>query len=78
MYCTTPSGTRYHTGSPACTRFRHSVDEIASAVIHLWQRADLRTRLCDNALDLVRRKYSWSAASERIVDSVSLLANRFV
>lgn len=57
---------------------RESIDEIVNAVINLWQRADLRTQLCDNALDLVRRKYSWSAASERIVDSVSLLSNRFV
>jgi hypothetical protein len=33
MYCTTPSGTRYQTGSPARTRARQSVDEIASAGI---------------------------------------------
>ena len=33
MYCTTPSGTRYQTGSPAATRARHSVDEMASAGI---------------------------------------------
>jgi hypothetical protein len=33
MYCTTPSGTRYQTGSPAATRFRHSLDEMASAGI---------------------------------------------
>ena len=33
MYCTTPSGTRYQTGSPAATRLRHSLDEIASAGI---------------------------------------------
>src|SRR3954454_14993293 len=33
MYCTTPSGTRYHTGSPRMWRARQSVDEIASAGI---------------------------------------------
>lgn len=33
MYCTTPSGTRYQTGSPAATRARHSLDEMASAGI---------------------------------------------
>ena len=27
MYWTTPSGTRYQTGSPATTRFRQSVEE---------------------------------------------------
>ena len=31
MYCTTPSGTRYHTGSPRPARSRHSVEEMASA-----------------------------------------------
>jgi integrase len=33
MYCTIPSGTRYQMGSPAPTRARHSLDEIASAGI---------------------------------------------
>src|SRR5450756_3170360 len=33
MYWTTPSGTRYQTGSPAATRFRHSLLDIASAGI---------------------------------------------
>ena len=33
MYCTTPSGTRYHTGSPRRLRVRQSVEEIASAGI---------------------------------------------
>ena len=33
MYCTTPSGTRYQTGSPAATRLRHSLEEMASAGI---------------------------------------------
>ena len=33
MYWTTPSGTRYQTGSPRCLRSRQSVDEIASAGI---------------------------------------------
>ena len=33
MYCTTPSGTRYQTGSPLARRSRHSVEEIASAGI---------------------------------------------
>src|SRR5699024_11581610 len=32
-YCTTPSGTKYQIGSPAATRSRQSVDEIASAGI---------------------------------------------
>ena len=31
MYCTTPSGTRYQTGSPSRTRSRQAVDEIAIA-----------------------------------------------
>jgi hypothetical protein len=31
MYCTTPSGTRYHTGLPSATRRRQSVEEIAIA-----------------------------------------------
>ena len=31
MYWTTPSGTRYQTGSPAATRSRQSVEQIASA-----------------------------------------------
>src|SRR5690606_26937891 len=31
MYCTTPSGTKYHTGKPRPTRSRHSVEEIARA-----------------------------------------------
>ena len=33
MYCTTPSGTRYQTGSPRAVRARQSVEEIASAGI---------------------------------------------
>src|SRR5487761_22453 len=33
MYCTTPSGTRYQTGSPSPTLARHSVDEMDSAGI---------------------------------------------
>ena len=35
MYCTTPSGTRYQTGSPCAVRLRQSVEEIASAVVYL-------------------------------------------
>jgi hypothetical protein len=31
MYCTTPSGTRYQTGSPAATRSRQPVELMASA-----------------------------------------------
>ena len=31
MYCTTPSGTRYQTGSPRATRSRQSVEEMAIA-----------------------------------------------
>ena len=31
MYCTTPSGTRYQTGSPRATRSRQSVELIAMA-----------------------------------------------
>src|SRR5699024_3802107 len=31
MYWTTPSGTRYQTGIPACTRCRQSVEDIAMA-----------------------------------------------
>ena len=33
MYWTTPSGTRYQTGSPRLVRSRQSVEEIASAGI---------------------------------------------
>ena len=33
MYCTTPSGTRYQTGSPRRVRSRQSVEEMASAGI---------------------------------------------
>jgi len=31
MYCTTPSGTKYHTGLPSATRRRQSDDEIDRA-----------------------------------------------
>ena len=33
MYWTTPSGTRYQTGSPRCLRSRQSLEEIANAGI---------------------------------------------
>ena len=33
MYWTTPSGTRYQTGSPRCLRLRQSVELMASAGI---------------------------------------------
>lgn len=35
MYWTTPSGTRYQTGLPSCTRARQSVEEIAIAGISI-------------------------------------------
>src|SRR4051794_26932108 len=35
MYWTTPSGTRYQTGSPLAARARHSVEEMASAGISI-------------------------------------------
>ena len=37
MYWTTPSGTRYQTGSPFARRSRHSVELIASARAVLGQ-----------------------------------------
>ena len=33
MYCTTPSGTRYHTGSPRWVRARQSVEEIYNQLV---------------------------------------------
>src|SRR5690625_6692804 len=45
MYCTTPSGTRYQTGSPRSTRLRQSVEEMASAGIStMVTRSDGRLR----------------------------------
>ena len=35
MYCTIPSGTRYHVGNPDAVRSRQAVDEIASAGISI-------------------------------------------
>jgi glycosyltransferase involved in cell wall biosynthesis len=45
---------------------RHDARAIADAVIQTWHRRDLRAQLCANALDLVRQRYSWSAATEAI------------
>src|SRR5690625_1224813 len=49
MCWTTPSGTRYHTGRPALTRFRQSVDEIAIAGISTSDTPLLGKPLSDNS-----------------------------
>ena len=51
MYCTTPSGTRYQTGSPLWARARHSVDEIARAGIsRIVTRSDGRPSSVDASI----------------------------
>jgi polysaccharide biosynthesis protein PslH len=45
---------------------------IADAVIDLWRRPQLRERICDRALDLVRSRYSWSVANQRIAQSLGM------
>jgi glycosyltransferase involved in cell wall biosynthesis len=45
---------------------------IASAVIELWTYPGMRADLCASALDLTRRHYSWSAATDRIANSLGV------
>ena len=49
---------------------RETPESIAEAVIDLWNRPVLRTTLCQNALELVRTRYSWSIAARRIAQSL--------
>jgi glycosyltransferase involved in cell wall biosynthesis len=49
---------------------RDTPESIAEAVIDLWNRPVLRTTLCQNALELVRTRYSWSIAARRIAQSL--------
>jgi glycosyltransferase involved in cell wall biosynthesis len=43
---------------------------MAEAVIELWTKPLVRARLCANALKLVRERYSWPVAAERIAQSL--------
>jgi polysaccharide biosynthesis protein PslH len=45
---------------------REEPDAVAEAVIQIWRRPDLRRHLCENALELVRRHYSWPAVTQVI------------
>jgi polysaccharide biosynthesis protein PslH len=49
---------------------RETPESMAAAVIDLWNRPVLRTTLCQNALELVRTRYSWSIAARRIAQSL--------
>lgn len=51
---------------------RESAVEIAHAVIELWRNQELRVALCDNALELVIRRYSRESTSKLIRDSVAI------
>lgn len=51
---------------------RDGADAFADAVLELWKNAELRSRLCKNALKLVREKYSWASASPRIAESLGV------
>lgn len=49
---------------------REDPPAMARAVLDLWRQPRLRQRLCANALELVRREYSWACAARRIADSL--------
>jgi glycosyltransferase involved in cell wall biosynthesis len=51
---------------------REDPQAIASAVIELWTRPEMRVPLCTTAFELARDKYSWSAAADRIAASLGL------
>jgi glycosyltransferase involved in cell wall biosynthesis len=51
---------------------REDSQAIASAVIELWTRPQMRVTLCAAAFELARDKYSWSAAVDRIAASLGL------
>jgi glycosyltransferase involved in cell wall biosynthesis len=50
---------------------RESADAIAGAVIDLWHQPLLRNSICAKAQDLVRTRYSWAAAAQRIAESLA-------
>jgi glycosyltransferase involved in cell wall biosynthesis len=49
---------------------RDRSDAIAAAAIELWQCPPLRQRLCNQAFELVRGRYSWSVAAQKIAQSL--------
>jgi glycosyltransferase involved in cell wall biosynthesis len=50
---------------------RETPGSMAEAIIDLWDRPALRSTLCQNALELVRSRYSWSIAARRIAQSLN-------
>ena len=54
---------------------REDLDALANAVVDLWGRPRLRESLCANALELVRRDYSWPVAARRIAQSLGIEGN---
>lgn len=50
---------------------REDAAAIAAGVLQLWREPDLRARICERALALVRADYSWTAAVERIRHSLA-------
>jgi polysaccharide biosynthesis protein PslH len=54
---------------------RDDVETMAAAAIDLWQHPPQRLRLCERALALVRSRYSWSVAAERIAQSLGVARN---
>jgi glycosyltransferase involved in cell wall biosynthesis len=51
---------------------REQPEAIAEAAIAVWKNPHLRSRLCGNALDLVRQQYSRAAISQAIAQSLQL------
>ena len=51
---------------------RNDPTAMAEAVVELWNRPLARARLCANALELVRTRYSWSVAAARIASNLGL------
>jgi glycosyltransferase involved in cell wall biosynthesis len=54
---------------------REDIDAMADAVIDLWRSPPLRRGLCEQAFELVRGRYSWSVAADRIADSLGVEAS---
>jgi glycosyltransferase involved in cell wall biosynthesis len=54
---------------------RDEVEAMAAAAIDLWHRPQQRLHLCKRALALVRARYSWSVAFERIAQSLGVAPN---
>lgn len=52
---------------------RDSMDDMAEAVIKVWEDETLRANLCTAALALARSHYSWDVAANRIKESVASL-----